>query len=562
MSPTSRIAQWARFPLRWWWGSLPLRVISSVLIASVGVTALSGVLLMRQAADGVLEGKRQSATVVASVAFDTAQRQLTAADIDRADISTLLVQLTLDASNRGSGATSYDVVVDGPYSAFSSPGVRTESVPESLRQQVATDNGIWITYTTLLHDDGRPDAPGLVVGTSLVDPGSGRYPMYVLFPLEQEQQTLDVLQQAVITSGVLLSVLLALIAALVARQVVAPIREARKTAELLASGLLDNRLPVRGTDDLASLASSMNNMASELQKQISQLEDLSVIQQQFVSDVSHELRTPLTTVRMAAEVLYEERDSFDPMVRRSAELLQKELDRFEEMLTDLLEISRFDAGEAELSLSEVDLAVLVGNEIAAQRAFAGRLGTELRLHTGPDVVAEVDERRIRRVLRNLITNAIEHGEGKPIDIEVAGDEKAVAVTVRDHGVGFEAGQVRLVFHRFWRADPSRDRTIGGSGLGLSISMEDVRLHGGWLNAWGRPGLGAQFRMTLPRTQDTILQLSPLPLMPRDAVAEPHRRPAQGSASATGHRTDGDATAGGGTAVKAADGRADDREGER
>ena len=134
---------------------------------------------------------------------------------------------------------------------------------------------------------------------------------------------------------------------------------------------------------------------------------------------------------------------------------------------------------------------------------------------GP-AVAEVDTRRIDRILRNLVVNAIEHGEGKDVVVTVAGDEDAVAVSVRDYGVGLRPGESSLVFNRFWRADPARARTSGGTGLGLSISMEDTHLHGGWLQAWGRPGEGSQFRLTLPRRVGGSLRQSPLPLVPEDA----------------------------------------------
>jgi two-component system sensor histidine kinase MtrB len=141
---------------------------------------------------------------------------------------------------------------------------------------------------------------------------------------------------------------------------------------------------------------------------------------------------------------------------------------------------------------------------------------ELRLDT-PDapVIAEIDVRRVERVLRNLVGNAVEHGEGRPVQLTLAADDAAVAITVRDHGIGLKPGEERLVFNRFWRADPSRARQTGGTGLGLSISAEDARLHGGWLEAWGAPGEGAQFRLTLPvRAGDRLLS-APLPLIPRD-----------------------------------------------
>ena len=139
------------------------------------------------------------------------------------------------------------------------------------------------------------------------------------------------------------------------------------------------------------------------------------------------------------------------------------------------------------------------------------------MHASGEAKAEVDARRIERILRNLLVNAIEHSEGHPIDILIESDDAAVAVAVRDHGVGFEASQARQVFHRFWRGDAARARAVGGTGLGLAIAMEDANLHGGWLTAWGRPAMGAQFRLTLPRKAGAILETSPLPLVPRDLV---------------------------------------------
>ncbi len=152
------------------------------------------------------------------------------------------------------------------------------------------------------------------------------------------------------------------------------------------------------------------------------------------------------------------------------------------------------------------------------RAIAGGTGTDVRLVL-PDqeVTAEVDARRVERILRNLLANAIDHGEGLPVEVTLAGDDEAVAVTVRDYGVGLRPGEAELVFNRFWRADPSRNRRTGGTGLGLSISLEDARLHGGWLEAWGEPGQGACFRLTVPRTQGRELTTSPLPLPPIPAA---------------------------------------------
>ena len=252
---------------------------------------------------------------------------------------------------------------------------------------------------------------------------------------------------------------------------------------------------------------------------------MSRLQRRFTSDVSHELRTPLTTVRMAADLLYGSRDELDPVMARSAELLHAELDRFDELMTDLLEISRFDAGFAVLDAEPTDLVPAVHRVARGLAAVADSVGVTIEVHV-PDtpVIAEVDARRAERVLRNLVGNAIEHGEAQPVVVTLAVDERAVAVTVRDHGIGLKPGEEKLVFNRFWRADPSRARQTGGTGLGLSISLEDARLHGGWLEAWGAPGQGAQFRLTLPVRAGSKLTSAPLPLVPADADVVPAGHP--------------------------------------
>jgi two-component system sensor histidine kinase MtrB len=228
-------------------------------------------------------------------------------------------------------------------------------------------------------------------------------------------------------------------------------------------------------------------------------------------------------------VLYETKEDFEPAVQRSVELLQAQLDRFEALLTDLLEISRFDAGAAKLSAEPHDMRDLVHDVVDAAGPLASRKGSQIIVET-PDEpnVTELDHRRIERVLRNLVVNAVEHGEGRDLLVRVGANDTAVAVSVRDYGVGLKPGESSLVFHRFWRADPARARTTGGTGLGLSISLEDVRLHAGWLQAWGEPGEGSQFRLTLPRETGGEIVSSPLPLVPPDSSAARTRRPDIGS----------------------------------
>jgi two-component system sensor histidine kinase MtrB len=511
-------SRWWRFPITWWWRSLPLRVVLTVFVASVLVLVLGGFLLMQQATIGVIEGKKETAKNEARQAVNTAQQQLNAADLTGdVNVDKLLLDLATGFANRAGAAEQFEVIIIARGQTITAGNAAVTSIPDAMRKQVEQSNDLLMTPTQIDYRDGRSSVPGLAAGATLTLPLTGRYQIYLMFPLTQEVATLAVLRYAVVTTGAILVILLTFIAALVSRQVVTPVRAARRAAESLASGNLRDRMKVRGQDDLARLATSMNYMASELEKQINTLEELSAVQQRFVSDVSHELRTPLTTVRMASEVLYEARDDFDPVAARSAELLQNELDRFEALLNDLLEISRFDAGAAQLTVEEVDLRDLVHQVVEANAPLAETNNTKIRVHESGEAKAEVDTRRIERILRNLLVNAIEHSEGHPIDILIESDDAAVAVAVRDHGVGFEASQARQVFHRFWRGDAARARTVGGTGLGLAIAMEDANLHGGWLTAWGRPGMGAQFRLTLPRKVGAILETSPLPLVPRDLV---------------------------------------------
>ncbi|NJP31965.1 HAMP domain-containing histidine kinase [Micromonospora sp. HSS6-12] len=366
----------------------------------------------------------------------------------------------------------------------------------------------------------------------------GQVELYYLVPLTRQDSAATEARATVVATGAALVLLLGLLAALVTRLVVTPVRVAARTAQRLSAGLLDQRMVVNGEDDLALLAASFNQMATNLQRQILRLEEMSRLQRRFTSDVSHELRTPLTTVRMAADLIFAERDGFDPAVARSAELLQAELDRFEELLTDLLEISRFDAGFAALDAEPTDLVPVVHRVADRLTCLAERVGVTIELDVpAAPVIAEIDPRRVERVLRNLVGNAVEHGEGNPVRITLGVDDTAVAVTVRDHGVGLKPGEEKLVFNRFWRADPSRARQTGGTGLGLSTSLEDARLHGGWLEAWGAPGQGAQFRLTLPARAGDRLTTSPLRLVPADATL-PFGGPRDGGLLAIGPGTAG------------------------
>ncbi|HEV7754722.1 MAG TPA: MtrAB system histidine kinase MtrB [Mycobacteriales bacterium] len=513
----------ARGLRRAWRRSLQLRVVATTLAVSGVVVIGLGMVLVGRITDGLVDAKRTSALYEAETGQTYARQQLQALrGPNDADLQRTLYGVGGNLSARAGRAGQFGVVLV-PTSdpalppVYSSQLVRSAvHIPAGLTRRVVADNVFSYQFTRMAPDGGTP-RPTLVVGAPVVT-ASGSFELYYLFPLDDELSTVGLVQNTLIAAGLVLVLLVVGVAAIVTRQVVTPVRVAARTAERLSAGLLEERMRVVGEDEFARLAKSFNHMAANIQRQIVQLEDLSRLQRRFTSDVSHELRTPLTTVRMAADVLFSAREEFDPPMRRAAELLQTEVDRFESLLTDLLEISRYDAGFAVLEAEPTDLGELVRQAADFIEPLARRAGTELVV-TVPDrpVIAEVDPRRVRRVLRNLLVNAIEHGEGRPVDLVLARDARAAGITVRDRGVGFKPGEAQLVFNRFWRADASRARQTGGTGLGLSISLEDARLHGGWLQAWGGPGRGAQFRLTLPLDAGSAITASPLPLVPADAV---------------------------------------------
>jgi two-component system sensor histidine kinase MtrB len=365
--------------------------------------------------------------------------------------------------------------------------------------------------------DPKLTQPGVLVGTQITLPGAGTYELYLGYELSDAEQTLLFVQRTLLLAGLALIALIGALTYVVVRFVVAPIQLAAATSRRLAAGDLEVRIPEEGQDVFTTLARSFNAMADSLQRQITQLATLSQLQQRFVSDVSHELRTPLTTIKLAADHLYDRKDGLDETSARTAELLHTQVDRFEMLLSDLLEISRYDAGSVALELEPVNLVRLAEDAIDEFAPLARAHDTELRLTApGGHFDVRMDARRIRRIVRNLLGNAIEHGEGRPIDVIVDSNSQTVALAVRDHGMGMSESDVSHVFDRFWRADPSRQRTIGGTGLGLAISQEDALIHGGALDVWSRPGAGSCFRLTLPRRRGGTLGPSPIPLPPADA----------------------------------------------
>ncbi|MDQ0613283.1 two-component system sensor histidine kinase MtrB [Microbacterium sp. W4I4] len=444
---------------------------------------------------------------------------------DRATLSTLWREAQGELSRTASSNRIVGLLAESAADGYTPPGfgslqLTSAQLSNELRTRVQKVPGRQAWQSIALPHGDEGESAGIVVGQLLKIPGVATYDVYIAYDLADADETLLFVQRTLWFAGLTLVALIAAISWLVLRSVSSPIIEAAETSARLASGELGVRLPVHGEDELASLGTSFNAMADSLERQIKELAELSLVQQRFVSDVSHELRTPLTTIRLAAEMLNDQKEEFDPTTARTAELLHTQVQRFETLLADLLEISRYDAGSVQLEIEATSLAQLAEEIIDQMRPLAETHHTELRMVApGGYSPVDMDPRRVRRVLRNLVGNAIEHGEGRPVVVTVDSNQYAVAVGVRDYGMGMRPADVEHVFDRFWRADPSRKRTIGGTGLGLSIALGDATLHGGTLQVWSELGVGSNFVLTIPRSDDQMDGPSPIPLEPQESVAD-------------------------------------------
>jgi two-component system sensor histidine kinase MtrB len=506
-----------------WRTSLQFRtVVTTLLIASVAVVGVGGY-LAGQISNGLFKERLIQAQHESARGATQVQESFSNASVsDQPRVSTYVRDTLklLEVGGADDNRKYLMLIIPGQNSRLAvsssdSGGVTSTIIPDELRKAVQGDGDGQFWQSIALPTGSAGVHPAVVVG-SQVDLLNTNYELYMIYDLNGAQVTLNYIQSVLWLVGGILLVLIGVIIWYVTRTVVNPVSQAAAVSEKLAAGELEERMVVSGEDEMARLATSFNKMATSLQDQITALATLSEMQQRFVSDVSHELRTPLTTVRMAAEVLFDAREDFDPINKRSSELLFHQVERFELLLADLLEISRFDAGVADLDAESLDIFSVIHSVIDGALPVAEANSSELSVVTrlrNHKCVVEMDSRRVDRILRNLVLNALEHSEGKPVKIFVSADDSAVAVAVRDYGVGMSPSSLEHVFFRFWRADTARARTTGGSGLGLSIAMEDAKLHDGWLEAWGSPGEGSCFRLTLPRRRGIVLDHSPVPLPP-------------------------------------------------
>jgi len=501
--------------------SLAFRVLGTTLLLSTILVSILASVLNQRLSDGIRESKIESALNESQSKIFQTENRFTLAEVTAVSDFRDAIDRTITefADTKGNERNPEVMILQAksPQSRFliyerSTNQISKGSISEEFRTRVLATRELQFTYGEILYPSTfltpvpieRAES-ALIIGGQMNLKNFGQFEMYFLYSTAPEDATISLISRTLLVGAIALVLVLLLIVWAVSRQVVTPISRAAEIAEKLSAGDFAERMQVEGADEIARLGLSFNEMAGALQNQISRLENLSRVQQRFVSDVSHELRTPLTTLKMASDLIYRQRHEFDPTISRSAELLSAQLERFENLLTELLEVSRFDAGVVNLEPEITDISALVERSLEALTPIAEENGTTFRYtHPATPVMTVVDPRRMDRILRNLLSNAISYGEGKPIDVEVRVGEKSIAVAVRDYGIGLRKGEETRVFDRFWRADPSRERTRGGTGLGLSIAQEDAQLHGGVIEATGQYGRGSLFVLTIPRDRSEEL----------------------------------------------------------
>lgn len=390
-----------------------------------------------------------------------------------------------------------------------------KTVPASLQKAVeqrrAVDDTNKSPYHLYWQRKEIGDEPYFVAGAKVIGGGPTGYMLKSLAP---ERQDLNSLAWSLGVATLLALVGSALLAQAAATTVLRPVQRLGTAARELGEGKLDTRLRVTGTDELADLSRTFNRTAERLQQRVEELSAREASSRRFVADMSHELRTPLTAITAVTEVLEDEADSLDPMIAPAVQLVVSETRRLNDLVENLMEVTRFDAGTARLVLDDVDVADQVTACIDA-RAWLDAV--ELDAERG--IVARLDPRRLDVILANLIGNALRHG-GSPVRVSVwtEGPEHAGAtaegaeaqarsgsvqtvgdvlvVRVRDHGPGIPEEVLPHVFDRFYKASASRPRSEG-SGLGLSIAMENAHIHGGEITAGNSAEGGAVFTLRLP-----------------------------------------------------------------
>jgi two-component system, OmpR family, sensor histidine kinase MtrB len=348
------------------------------------------------------------------------------------------------------------------------------AIPASLRNLV-------VSGTPATQHFYLGTTPELVVGLPVPSVGAA---YFEVFTLDELGRTLQILALALTGAAVVTTIGGTITGRWASGRALRPLAEVSRAAQQIAGGGLDTRLTPAEDPDLTLLAASFNEMADALQERIER-------EMRFTADVSHELRSPLTTASTALEVLQSHAEQIPPRSRQALALLTAELQRFRHMVDDLLEISRVDTGAAELSLDEVEVGELVHQAAATAGASSARVEVDPRV-AGLHLL--VDKRRIERVVANLVANAQQYAGGVTrVAVEPA--TSGVQIVVADHGPGVPVGERERIFERFYRGQAAGSRgDTQGSGLGLALVNEHVRLHGG--RVWVESGADGENRFVV------------------------------------------------------------------
>jgi two-component system sensor histidine kinase MtrB len=296
--------------------SLAAKVILSTVLLSLGVVWLTGSALYSQLSDGIKRVSLETSLSDARSIFYNARYQFLLVDGQSSEIIKAGVDEIISTSiSVGIIESSRELILIKIFSkkeidskvlkpdySYSSNSLLSSAIPQELRDEISDSSVLVHQYAPLTYTDGKV-IDALFVGQRVNIPGSGQYEMYLVFTLTNQAATLDLVQNSLLLTGIVLLLLIGLITYLVVRQVVRPVRDAARVASLFTQGDFTQRLRVKSSDEIATLGSAFNEMAASIEGQISRLENLSKVQQRFVSDVSHELRTPLTTLRMASDVI-------------------------------------------------------------------------------------------------------------------------------------------------------------------------------------------------------------------------------------------------------------------
>jgi two-component system sensor histidine kinase MtrB len=441
----------------------------AVAAVSAGVLAIGSYVVVRQHRESA---QHRRSMKEARLSFDVA-RDNVRSRVNAEQMNALFTEL-----NRRTGLEAI-IYVAGPRVFSSDSAIGDGAIPDDVRLAVRSG----------ARSDGHAavDAiPYLVIGDRITRP---RTEMYLFYSQMALTSSLADLRNVLVGAWIVVVVVAAIVGSALARRTLAPVAQASHAARSLAEGLLDTRMSVQTEDEFGLLATSFNEMAQALETKINELSAARERERRFTSDVSHELRTPLTALVNEASLLKEHLDRLPEEARRPAQLLVQDVTRLRDLVIDIMEVSRFDSGRATLQLEEAHVVELV-MQVLKRNEWQSDVVVD-----GQEIAVQTDRRRLERIMRNLVANAVEHG-GSSVHVAVGRTADHWSIAVSDGGPGIASRHLPHIFERFYKVDAARAGS--GSGLGLAIALENAKLLGGDITVISQPGRGSTFTCRLPR----------------------------------------------------------------